>query len=464
MRDRPRLPNPADDDSDTQSANAADSASTRRESPEKRQTAGTTDGGKGVPEQSASPPTRPTVDADRRRSTTPVDSADATRSPAQGRLDAKSRLEQAKLDARQMAAEIRAARALRPADATAELPRRPREPEPGSGRRRDSKPPGLDALLEYRDQRLRQEKAARDNGLQDLLDYRDERARLEQQRARRAGYDDMRRPSPPEPDEPVPSPPQPTGPSSSTLRRSVDETAPTTDESEHKTAGGERRPRDSQPIREATETRDLTGASDDAKKSVAHADPHDPSANSEDSPQLPGASHKPDQIREVGTIKLSSTNQDHRPPLDAPPPNSVVEVDGRFRYETDDEGQVVKASATLTIVDLDHPRDRQAERTLVGKLPGDHAGHLFARIFQGPMPKINLTPMEGAKVNLGQYKTLENRWRREIESGGTVDVELDLKYGERRDRPDTIVVFYRLSSGEQRKVRIRNTPRDEGLG
>jgi hypothetical protein len=137
-------------------------------------------------------------------------------------------------------------------------------------------------------------------------------------------------------------------------------------------------------------------------------------------------------------------------------------VDGRFTYETDQFGRVIKAKATLAEVDLDHPRSDSAQRTLLGKLPGDHAGHIFARIFQGPLDKINLTPMEGSRVNLGQYATLEKQWRKEIEAGRSVEVSVELSYGEHLHRPDTIKVFTRFENGKLRKMPIHNIPRDEG--
>lgn len=164
----------------------------------------------------------------------------------------------------------------------------------------------------------------------------------------------------------------------------------------------------------------------------------------------------------AGVIDLSSTDPAHRRQLNKPPPNSTVVVDGRFRYETDGQGRVVRATATLDLVDLDHPRSKGAQRTLAGKLPGDHAGHLFARIFKGPLGKINLTPMEGSTVNLGQYATLEKLWRKEIEDGRSVEVSVELKYTGEQRRPDVIKVVTTLENGDERKNRIRNLPRDEG--
>ncbi|MFC0627892.1 DNA/RNA non-specific endonuclease [Kribbella deserti] len=123
-------------------------------------------------------------------------------------------------------------------------------------------------------------------------------------------------------------------------------------------------------------------------------------------------------------IELSTRQPDHLPTLSAPPPNAHVRVDSKFAYDTDEDGRVVSAEASLDLIDLAHPRDSNAQRKLIGKLPGDHAGHIFARIFQGPGGTMNLVPMQGDRVNLSQYKMLENHWRRIIDAGGTVDISV----------------------------------------
>lgn len=133
-------------------------------------------------------------------------------------------------------------------------------------------------------------------------------------------------------------------------------------------------------------------------------------------------------------------------------------MDGKFVYQTDDQSRVREANAKLDIIDLGHPRDPRAQRELAGKLPGDHAGHIFARIFQGPIGSMNLTPMTGATVNLSQYRTLENHWRSIVEGGATVDVSVRFRYAGDSRRPDTITVEYE-DQGEVFVSRINNKPK-----
>lgn len=148
-----------------------------------------------------------------------------------------------------------------------------------------------------------------------------------------------------------------------------------------------------------------------------------------------GAKRDPD-------LELSSANPDDLPLLNAPPADATIRVDKKFTYMTDNSGRVIEARADLNLVDLDHPRDKTAQRKLIGKLPGDHAGHIFARIFGGPLGTLNLLPMAGNTVNLSMYKTLENHWRRIIESGSTVSVFVTFRYPAGSRRPDTIWVEY----------------------
>jgi hypothetical protein len=153
-------------------------------------------------------------------------------------------------------------------------------------------------------------------------------------------------------------------------------------------------------------------------------------------------------------LELSTTDPADRAALRSPPPERTIRVDGRFTYRTDALGRVARATATLGTVDLEHPRDSGAQRRLVGKLPGDHAGHIFARIFQGPSGALNLVPM-ASSVNQGKYRSLEARWRRTIESGRTVDVVVEFDYPVDSRRPNIIDVRY-SSGGPARWTTIHN--------
>lgn len=178
--------------------------------------------------------------------------------------------------------------------------------------------------------------------------------------------------------------------------------------------------------------------------------------------ELEGDSDKPDtgSATDRQVIELSTTDPDDVPRLNVPPPEATIRVDGKFEYDTDRAGRVISARAVLDQIDLAHPRDSTAQRKLAGKLPGDHAGHIFARIFRGPIGTLNLLPMRGSGVNLSQYKTLENHWRRLIEQGESIDVTVGFKYSDDSTRPDTIRVRYKHAGGIVR-VAIDNKPERE---
>ncbi|MBP2349079.1 hypothetical protein JOF29_000162 [Kribbella aluminosa] len=192
--------------------------------------------------------------------------------------------------------------------------------------------------------------------------------------------------------------------------------------------------------------------------------PHSESAPAmpSDTPDHSHTAHDGDHPQKVaelpgGPIKLSTSNRADRRALNKPAADSTIVVDEKFTYHTDEHRRVMSASATLTVVDLDHPRNNYAQRTLAGKLPGDHAGHLFARIFQGPGHKVNLTPMEGMRVNKTEFDTMEREWRQAIQQGKEVEVFVELDYPDEGPRPEYISVVYKID-GKSYTRDIKNTP------
>jgi len=204
-----------------------------------------------------------------------------------------------------------------------------------------------------------------------------------------------------------------------------------------------------------------------AEKVGGHGGPYAPAPNSHSKPPTltsPISSGEPPQGSEAEppgrlSLRLSTKVRSHRRRLSKPPANADIEVDDSFRYQTDERGRVVKAGARLNTVDVDTPRNNYAQRTLLGKIRGiDHAGHIFPRILRGPGNKINLVAMQSINVNLGEYASLEKRWRRAIENGKTVDVSVELVYDRTSRRPSRLIVEYTISGGRPRYADIENTP------
>ena len=60
-------------------------------------------------------------------------------------------------------------------------------------------------------------------------------------------------------------------------------------------------------------------------------------------------------------------------------------------------------------------------------MPGDHGGHLFAKMFAGSGEIDNLSAM-AAIVNNSKYKRIEKRWQKALKEGKEVEVTIDLVY------------------------------------
>ncbi|PSL08130.1 DNA/RNA non-specific endonuclease [Haloactinopolyspora alba] len=158
-------------------------------------------------------------------------------------------------------------------------------------------------------------------------------------------------------------------------------------------------------------------------------------------------------------LRVSGTDRKDAGVRRSPPPNSVIVVDDAFVYTTDELGRVVRAEATLTAGEPGERND-YAQHTLKGKLPGDDAGHLIARVLGGLGDQLNLVPMT-RKVNREEYAAMERRWRRAVEQGKTVDLEIELEYDTDARRPISIVVSYEIAGQKPRTVPFDNDPTEE---
>jgi hypothetical protein len=140
-------------------------------------------------------------------------------------------------------------------------------------------------------------------------------------------------------------------------------------------------------------------------------------------------------------------------------PDTRYIVDSTYIYETDSLGRVVYAEGHLDrTVDLADRVRNPGEQTAAGgvdRLSGDHGGHFFATLFGGPAEGINLTG-QSARVNLSDFRTLENRWANAIRQGETVQVEIRAIYPGDRLRPSQYEVTYRIGDGRPVKTTIDN--------
>lgn len=152
-------------------------------------------------------------------------------------------------------------------------------------------------------------------------------------------------------------------------------------------------------------------------------------------------------------IHIRGAGDEHEEIRKNPPPNTIIVVDEGAVYTTDDQGRVVLVEATLTD-GPPAPRNEHHQRTLPGKAEKDDAGHLIASVLGGNGDRINLVPM-GQQVNRSKFATLENRWRKIVRSGGTVDVEIKVRYRE-GPRPTMFVIIHGPTGEEPDTEIIRN--------
>lgn len=158
-------------------------------------------------------------------------------------------------------------------------------------------------------------------------------------------------------------------------------------------------------------------------------------------------------------VHVSSMSKTNREILRRPPPETIVIVDDVAVYTTDQHGRVVNVEALITVAAPSRRRNKYAERTVRGKIPGDHAGHLVARVLGGIGDKINLVAM-AAQVNLGAFATLERRWRTALDRKQPVEVRLSLRYKADDPRPSTLTVVHRLAGGHSETIVIQNPMRE----
>ncbi|GFN31598.1 DNA/RNA non-specific endonuclease [Paenibacillus xylaniclasticus] len=114
----------------------------------------------------------------------------------------------------------------------------------------------------------------------------------------------------------------------------------------------------------------------------------------------------------------------------------------QYDYETDNLGRIEKFSTDelmLTAREERLPHDSNTP----GKEPGDHAGHLAGDRFGGS-PEIDNLVSQSSKVNLSQYKKIENQWAKAIEEGKHVKVNVEIKYDGDSMRPSEFIVQYEI--------------------
>lgn len=125
----------------------------------------------------------------------------------------------------------------------------------------------------------------------------------------------------------------------------------------------------------------------------------------------------------------------------------------KYVYTTDAAGRIKSAHARPLQLPPKTPRAHHNPKT-PDKLPGDHAGHLFADMFGGSGRLDNLVS-QSSDVNLKKMGALERDWKKRLEAGEKFDVDIKVNYG-KDGRPTSFVVNETLADGTIVKHQFRN--------
>ena len=117
-------------------------------------------------------------------------------------------------------------------------------------------------------------------------------------------------------------------------------------------------------------------------------------------------------------------------------PNNTYEING-VKYETDDKGRIIRAEATVEINNA--PRPSLNSRKVGGLEPGDDKGHIIAHVLGGSDSEGNLVAQD-AKLNRGEYKSMELSAKRAREEGKVVTMTVEIEYEGDSKRPKSFTV------------------------
>ena len=114
----------------------------------------------------------------------------------------------------------------------------------------------------------------------------------------------------------------------------------------------------------------------------------------------------------------------------------------KYNYETDANGRISNWNTdNLQLTERDGRLNYNSDS--LGKIEGDHAGHIEGDRFGGS-PELDNIVSQSQNVNLSQYKKIENQWAKAISEGKEVTVNIDIKYDGDGFRPIEFNVEYTI--------------------
>ncbi len=124
-------------------------------------------------------------------------------------------------------------------------------------------------------------------------------------------------------------------------------------------------------------------------------------------------------------------------------PNSIYKTgEHDYIYKTNQDGFIINAK-TDKLELKNHEGRLKHDANALGKQADDHAGHLFGDRFGGSSELDNIVS-QAKKVNLSEYKVIENQWAKALEKGQKVTVDININYLLGVERPISFDVFYTI--------------------
>lgn len=127
-----------------------------------------------------------------------------------------------------------------------------------------------------------------------------------------------------------------------------------------------------------------------------------------------------------------------------------------YSYFTDEAGRVNKVSGELKLETKDRNVYQQGKSVDIkdGIKGDDQGGHIIARVFNGPGEQINYVP-QTAKLNNGEWKSMEKKWKDALSEGKKVEVDIKINYADNL-RPTDFDVTYIIKTSDGKIEKTEN--------
>lgn len=135
-------------------------------------------------------------------------------------------------------------------------------------------------------------------------------------------------------------------------------------------------------------------------------------------------------------------------------PNAIYMTgEHKYLYETDSFGRIVNVNAENLQLKLHEGRLPHNAKT-AEKLADDHAGHLIADMFGGS-PELDNLVSQAKDVNKKGYYKMEMQWKKALENGQSVSVDIKINYDGSSMRPSSFEVDYCID-GKWKTEKFKN--------